>query len=97
LLDQPIDLDVGYCPKTGHPGKLSADGKYYTFAGFKDARFFTTILSRKMTAVNYADILAGESRGAGPFEGFTSKKGNAFSAYLAYAPKKKRVELMFKR
>lgn len=97
LLDQPIDRDVGYCPKTGHQATLHKSGKFYEFAGFKDARFFVSILGRKMTAGDYADILAGEARGAGPFPGFTSKAGNKFQAFLCYFPKKKKVEFMFNR
>ena len=97
LLDRTLDADVGFCPKTGHAAKLHPSGKHFEFAGFKDARFYVSILGRKMTAAEYADILSGESRGAGPFPGFKSKAGNVFSAFLGYMPKKKKVELLFKR
>jgi len=97
LLNEENAENTAYCPKTGQPSVLDPSGKYYTFAGYKEARFYVSFLSRKMTAHEYAQVLAGNARGAGPFPGFKSKAGNTFSAYLVYVPKKKKVDLVFKR
>ena len=89
--------DEAFCPRTGLKVTLHESGKYFQFAGFKDARCWRTMNQRTMSAVDYATILSGGDRGAGPFSDFISQAGNHFDAYVVWRPRKKKFELLFKR
>jgi hypothetical protein len=70
-------------------------GDYYTVNGYR-CRFFKQLASREMSAEDYARILSSSEPVA--FDGFTSKRGNAFSAALRFNAKAKpypKVEFVF--
>ncbi len=80
----PADKETGIlCPKSGRP--VTEGDKAFKFPGF--AGFFAKeICGRKMTAADYAQILAAGEGGA-KFDGFRSRKtGRHFAAKLHYNP-----------
>lgn len=90
--------EAAFCPRTGNRGSLHETGKYFEFAGYKEARCWRTMFGREMSAADYVAIFAGGDRGGGPFKDFCSKMtGTKFDAHLVWRPRKKAFELLFKR
>lgn len=96
LTHQPGDKIPAYCPRTGRPPVESPDGRWWTFAGFPDARCLKQFGGRAMEAFEWARVLAAGPSGAGPFEGFFSRTtGNQYDAKIAWRPKLRKFEFVF--
>jgi len=97
FVDSKGDPDEAYCPRTGVRAEKHSSGKYWMFAGYPDAKCWLTMSGRPVTANEYAGILGSGDRGY-LLHGFTSTStGNQYDAHVAWKPRKKKFEKLFKR
>jgi DNA topoisomerase-3 len=96
LIAPTLVEDIVFCPKTGL--RVEPTEKGWRFGGWPDTECPRIILSRDMRAQEYRDIFSSGRKGAGPYEGFVSRKsGNPFKAWMYYDKKEKAFKFMFKQ
>lgn len=86
--------DVVFCPKSNR--RVEDQGDFWMFPGYPDAKCRKVLLQREMKPSEFREILLAGSKGAGPFDGFISKRtGRPFSARLVYKTRFKRFDFDF--
>jgi len=85
---QPLDL---LCPKTKQP--VLESEKYFTYPGWPEVRCWKVIARRAMQPEDFGPAL--QTGRTELLEGFKSKEGNPFSAYLVFDGKKNKFSFGF--
>jgi DNA topoisomerase-3 len=96
LAGRPPGEQIAFCPRLGTPPKVTDDGKAWIFGGFPEVICRMVYLGRHMKATDYEAILGSEGKGAGPFEGFISRRtGKKFDGGLIWVPREKRFKFFY--
>jgi DNA topoisomerase-3 len=95
FVGKDISDEVVFCPKSNR--RVEDHGEFWIFAGFPTTQCRKIILQRQMRAMDYREIFLAGPSGAGPFEGFVSKRtGKEFAAKLVFKPRLNRFDFDFR-